>query len=456
MANNSKNMSENNKPQLRIEYVALSSLRHPERNPRVWTKEATEQLKESIRRFNVLDPLIINNAPSREGVIIGGNFRAAVLKEMGIETVPIVRVMIPPDKEAEAIIRLNKNTGDFDWNALAEYDETLLAEIGFDSEELDKIFEDDPTEETWSLEAELEKLNINTITVKKGDVYDLDGSKLACGDSTIESDVLKLMGGEKADMVMTDAPYRLNYLKGKTRHGEATVGFGTKKNRRYLETESLPENFTEAWMTNVAQIQAKNFSIISFENWKNLREQWGVMEKFWRIRNMLVWHLPNRNQGYAGKYKLFSKHDIAMVGTSEEYIPHLEAEEEDELIENEYRNALFATSGSPHWESYGKGKRYCPTDHIEFNAADEKSSGQAIIFGVKPTEILIPYVKILTTRGQIVFDPFGGSGSTLISSIMLGRRCFTMEKSPIYSEVILNRWEKYTGKKRRKIHGEEQ
>jgi DNA modification methylase len=448
-------MSENNNPQLRIEYVALSSLRHPEKNPRVWTKEATEQLKESIKRFDVIDPLIVNNAPGREGVIIGGNFRAVVLKEMGMELVPIVRIMIPAEKEAEVIIRLNKNTGDFDWAALAEYDESLLADIGFGSEELDKIFEDDPTEEQWSLEAELEKLNIDSITVQKGDVYELDGSRLACGDSTIEADVLKLMGNEKVDMVMTDPPYRLEYLQGKTRHGEATVGFGTKKNRRYLETESLPEDFTSLWMSNVTKVQAKDFAMICYESWKNIREIWGEMEKRWKVKNMIVWHLPNRNQGYAGKYKLFSKFDIAMVGVSEDH-PDLNIEDEDELVENQYQTALFAISGKPHWENYGKGNRYCPTDHITFNAADEKSSGQAIIFGVKPTEILIPYIKILTTRGQLVYEPFGGSGSTLISSIMLGRRCYTLEKSPIYCEVILNRWEKFTGKKRQKIHGETQ
>jgi DNA modification methylase len=429
-------------------------LRHPERNSRIWAKEATEQLKESIRRYDMVDPLIVNNAPGREGVIIGGNFRAMVLKEMGVETVPIVRITVPPEKEAELILRLNKNTGDFDWDALAEYDESLLADIGFDSEELDKIFEDDPTEEQWNLEAELEKLDIDTITVQKGDVYDLDGSQLCCGDSTVEADVLKLMGGKKADMVMCDPPYRLNYLQGKTRHGEATVGFGTKKNRRYLETESLSEDFTTLWMSNVAKVQAKDFAIICYESWKNIREIWGEMEKQrWKVKNMIVWNLPNRNQGYAGRYKLFSKYDIAMVGTSEDH-PEPNLEDEDDFVENQYQTALFAISGKPHWESYGKGKKYCPTDHITFNAADEKSSGQAIVFGVKPTEILLPYIKILTTRGQLVYEPFGGSGSTLIASIMLGRRCYVMEKSPTYCEVILNRWEKHTGKKRRKINGE--
>ncbi len=448
-------MSENNKPQLRIEYVALSSLRHPERNPRIWTKEATEQLKESIKRYGVVDPLIVNSAPGREGVIVGGNFRAVALAEMQVDTVPIVRVNVPADKEAELIIRLNKNTGIFDWDALAEFSEDLLADIGFDSEELDTIFEEDPTPEMFDLEKELDKLNIESIEAKKGDVYDLDGSKLMVGDSTVETDVLTLMDGEKADMVMTDPPYQLQYLGGGKRKDGATVGFGMKRNRRYLETEELPENFTDLWMTNVSKVQAKDFSIFCYENWKNLRNVWDTIEKFWRVRNLVIWHLPNRNQGYAGRYKLFSKHDIAVVGTSEEF-SGLNLEDEDQLVQNEYEAALFATSGSPHWESYGKGKKYCPTDHITYNAADEKSSGQAVVFGVKPLEILIPYIKILTKRGQLVLEPFGGSGSTLMSSIALGRRCYVMEKSSVYAEIIMRRWELKTGKKRRKIHGETQ
>jgi DNA modification methylase len=194
----------------------------------------------------------------------------------------------------------------------------------------------------------------------------------------------------------------------------------------------------------------KDFSIIVYESWKNLREIWGEMEKHWKVRNMIVWHLPNRNQGYAGTHKLFSKHDIAMVGTSEKH-ENINIEEEVELFENEYQTALFAIQGKPHWESYGKGKKYCPTDFIEYNAADEKSSGQGIIFGTKPLEILIPYIKILTKRDQLVLEPFGGSGSTLIASVKMGRRCFIMEKVPTYAEVILNRWEKTTGKKRVKI-----
>lgn len=439
--------------QLHIKYVPAADLKSAEYNPRKHDKAAADQLKESIRRFGAVDPLIVNEAKGREGIVVGGNFRLEVLKELDYVEVPVVFVNIPEiEREKELNIRLNKNQGEFDLELLSQFDESLLATIGFESEELDDIFADELIEEQFDLDAELKKLEITEINVKKGDVYDLGGSRLMCGDSTLEADMLKLMGDQKADLVMTDPPYRLDYLNGKTRHGEATVGFGSKKNRRYLETESLPENFTELWMANVTKVQAKDFSIVCYENWKNLREVWGEMEKHWKIRNMIVWHLPNRNQGYAGKYKLFSKHDIAMVGTSEEY-PALNTEEEDEIVENEYRTALFAITGKPHWESYGSGKKYCPTDFIEFNAADEKSSGQAIVFGVKPLEILIPYIKILTKRDQLVLEPFGGSGSTLIASTTLNRRCFLMEKSNVYTEVILNRWEKYTGKKRQKIDG---
>ena len=121
------------------------------------------------------------------------------------------------------------------------------------------------------------------------------------------------------------------------------------------------------------------------------------------------------------------------------------------LLQEEYETALFATSGRPTWESYEKGKKYCPTDFIEYKASDAKSSGQGIIFGTKPIEILIPYIKVLTKRGDIIAEPFGGSGSTLIAATKMQRRCFVMEKSNVYAEVIRKRWENLTGKKARLI-----
>lgn len=437
---------------LHVEYVSVSSLRHPERNPRVWTNEATAQLRESIERHGLVDPLIVNSAENRQGVIIGGNFRFEVAKSMGLEEIPVVYVNIPDiKKEEELIIRLNKNTGDFDLNLLAEFDESLLKDIGFSSEELDDIFLEEESPEVFDVQKELEKLDINGVEIKLGDVYDLGGSRLMCGDSMVKEDVLKLMGGEKADMCFTDPPYILDYLKGKKKHGEITEGFGLKRDRTYIGTSSLPPDFTEKWMANIAEVANPNFHIIVYENWKNIRTVWGEMEKFWKVKNMIVWHLPNRTQGFAAKYKFFSKHDIAMVGSSEDK-ENLNMEPEDVLLQEEYETALYAISGKPHWEGYEHGKKIQPTDFIDYKASDEKSSGQGIIFGTKPVEILIPYIKVLTKRGDLIVEPFGGSGSTLMAATKLKRRCFLMEKQPIYAEVIKKRWEVATGQKAVKLN----
>lgn len=436
---------------LSIVQVQVSDLRPSEYNPRKWSAESEEQLIESVRKFGIVDPLLVNKAPERKNIVIGGHFRLAVFKKLGITEVPVVYVNIPDlEREKELNIRLNKNVGEFDWDLLKAFDETFLGDLGFSSEELDEIFAIENTPETFDLKKELEKLEIDQVTIQKGDVYELDGSRLMCGDSTVEADILKLMDGEKADMCFTDPPYILDYLHGKTKQKDGvTRGFGAKKNRVYLGTESLPENFSDLWMANVARVQKPDFSIIIFEHPKNLRTIWNALEKHWRYRNTIVWHVPNRVQGFAARHKFFNKHDIALVGTKGDVA--LNTKEEEPLLTEQYENALYATSGKPHFESYEKGKKICPTDFIEHIAADEKSSGQGIIFGTKPLGLLIPYIKVLTKRDDLVVEPFGGSGSTLIAAIKMKRRCYLMEKSPVYAEVIRHRWEKLTGKQAHKI-----
>jgi len=434
-----------------VQNIKISELNPAPYNPRKWTDSATEQLTESIKRFGLVDPILVNGAPKRKNVVIGGHFRLKVAKDLGYKEVPVVFVNIPElEREKELNLRLNKNLGDWDYSLLAEFDETILADIGFSSEELDDVFDLDLDEpEVFDLKKELEKLDITTIVVQKGDIYQVGDSKVMCGDSTVEADVLRLMKGERADMCLTDPPYILDYLHAK-RHGKPTEGFGAKRNRRYLETDVLPDNFTELWMANIAKVAKPDFSIICYENWKNLRVIWGEMEKYWKVKNLIVWHLPNRHQGFAAKYKFFSKHDIAVVGAggTVEY----NHEPEVDGLQEEYETALYAISGKPQWEGYAGGKKIQPTDHIEFIASDEMHSGQGIIFGTKPLQILIPYIKVLTVRDGLIVEPFGGSGSTLMAATKLKRRCYLMEKSPVYTEVILKRWEQLTGQKRVKLN----
>jgi len=240
-----------------------------------------EQLKESIRKFEVVDPIVVNSADSRKNIIIGGHQRYRAVKELGHKTIPTVYVNIPDiEKERELNLRLNKNVGEWNWDLLTDFDEKFLSGLGFGSEELDKVFGVDETPEIFDLEKELRKLNIEKIETKPGDIYQIGPDfKLMNGDSTVEADVIKLMNGEKADMCFTDEPYVLDYTKGKKR-SKKNEGFGYKRDRKYLGTDTLPPDFMAQWLANIHKIQKEDFSIISFENWKNLKQMWEEMEKY--------------------------------------------------------------------------------------------------------------------------------------------------------------------------------
>ncbi len=167
---------------IKIQKVPVGDLRPAEYNPRTWDKEAERQLKESIARFGVVDPLLINGAPNRKGIVIGGHFRLTVLKEMGYTEVPVIYINIPDlEKEKELNLRLNRNTGEFDWDLLAKFDEAFLAGVGFTSEEMDDIFPVEETPEQFDLQKELAKLDIKTIAIKKA-TSTICGQRLTCGD----------------------------------------------------------------------------------------------------------------------------------------------------------------------------------------------------------------------------------------------------------------------------------
>lgn len=435
---------------LNIHYVKIESLNAAPYNPRKWNEEQAFQLTESIETFGLVDPIIINTNESRKNIVIGGHFRLHVAEQLGYTEIPAVCLDIPEETlEKELNLRLNRNVGDWSIELLAEFDPALLESVGFSSEELDDIFQDAVSgPENFNLQQELKKLNIDNIEVRNGDVYQLGDHRLMCGDSTVEADILALMNGAKADMCLTDPPYILDY-KNAQRHGAAVTDSGTMRGRRYLETEELPDDFTEKWMANIAKVSKPDFSIIVFEVWKNLRTIWGEAEKHWSVKNMLVWHIPGRHQNFAAKYKFFSKHDIAIVAGAGNVEYNLEQEEQP--LQEEYETALYAIAGKPYWEDYENGKRIIPSDFIESDTDDFKNSGQNIIFGTKPLHVLIPYLKVLTKRGDLVVEPFCGSGSTLIACEKLKRRCYIIEKSPVYAEVAIRRWETLTGLQRTKL-----
>lgn len=180
--------------ELKIEQVPIESLHAAEYNPRKWSDAARKGLTDSLDQFGFVQPIVVNAAANRRGVIIGGNFKLDIARSKGMKTVPVVWVNLPDiEQEKKLNLRLNKNQGEFDIDLLAEFDQTMLEDVGFESKELDKIFKDGLEDDEF--DADKEVAAIVTPSAKLGDLYELGKHRLMCGDSTNDDHVLTLMGG---------------------------------------------------------------------------------------------------------------------------------------------------------------------------------------------------------------------------------------------------------------------
>jgi len=191
---------------MKIEQIKASKLKPATYNPRQISTKQFKDLKNSITKFGLVDPIIVN----KDFTVIGGHQRLKVLNEMQTDTIPCVVLDLSKEKERELNVRLNKNTGDFDIDILAnEFDIDELVDWGFKHIDLglniDKITEGN-TEDDHIPE-------VKESRVKLGDVWQLGKHRLMCGDSTKESDVAKLMNGDKAELLHADPPYGMGKEK---------------------------------------------------------------------------------------------------------------------------------------------------------------------------------------------------------------------------------------------------
>lgn len=463
--------------------LKLNQLKKWSRNPRQADKKQTEDLQKSLNKFNLAAPLVINT----DNTIIGGHFRyELLLKKHGKDGVVDVRIpnrKLTPKEVEELNLRLNKNLGDWDFDLLANFNEDILKDIGFENEELDQIF-GLTIDDSFDVEKELQKiLKEGPKRVKYGNIWQLGQHRLIVGDCTKKKIWKNLFNGNTFDFMFTDPPYKLAYIQrmrkvvtkkgaklkkdkaylstGKTDSKGKFKGFGYRSQRSYLGVErkgGVPE-YNE-WLSIANEFQnSKGTNIMIFENWRNTVELWQAIEKYWKIRNLIIWHLPNRCQGFSRKHMFFNKFDIAPLASGGKSILNGEYEKEfDEYLQEKGQKLLdsneviiYGQNKDSYWDKKKKTQWARVNDHITWTAETGKSSGQKIIFGTKPIQILVPYIKILSQRDGIVAEPFAGSGSVIIACEIMKRKCRAIEIEPIYAEVILMRWEKFTGQKAVKI-----
>ena len=390
---------------MKIESKLVKDLNPASYNPRQISSKQYKDLKESIKKFGLVDPIIINK---NGNVVIGGHQRLKICKDLKYVEVECVMLDLSKEEERELNIRLNKNTGDFDMDILAnEFDIEELTDWGFKHIDLDinidKITEGN-TEDDHIPE-------VKESRVKLGDVWQLGNHRLMCGDSTKESDVEKLMNGEKADMVFTDPPYNVDYEGGIKKINGKLTGYRDKIKNDKLNDFS---HFLNSCFSNM-HLFMKDGSCIYITHSEVERVAFTETFKMagFQLSSVIIWVKNNSTFSMNKDYKW--KHEPIIYGWKK---------------------------GSHNF--YGDNSQ----DTVWLYDRPSKSKLHPT---TKPIELIDKAIKNSSKKNEIVLDIFLGSGSTLIACEKTNRTCYGMELDTKYCDVIIERWEQFTGQKAKKV-----
>lgn len=412
---------------LNVVYVDVSKLLPATYNPRKWNATAIEHLTESVKRFGLVDPIIVNGSRERFNIVIGGHFRLKVAKDLGYKDVPAVYINIPNvEKEKELNLRLNRNTGEWDFELLKNFEIETLLDVGFE-DDLSAIWDENLSVEDDNFDVEKEIEKIKTPTTKHGDLIKLGNNFLLCGDSTKIEDVQMLVGKEKVDMVYSDSPYNIALDYNKGIGGKAQ--YGGKTNDKKSDSEY--KDFLKKTLENAIAVSKPDFHIFYYCDESNI---WLIQTLYQELgienRRVCLW-----------------------VKNSQNPTPQI-------AFNKAYEPCVYGTRGTPYLASnitnlneilnreVGTGNRL-PDDILDlFNIwLVKRLPGQDYEHPTqKPPSLHEKALRRCTKPGDTVLDLFGGSGSTLISCEQLKRRAFICEIEPIFCDVIINRFKELTGK----------
>ena len=393
------------KGQITTKQYPIEQLIFAEYNPRQLTKDQYQGLKDSITRFGLVDPVIVNKHKDRKNIIVGGHQRVKVAKDLGFKDVPCVEVSLTLDKERELNIRLNRNTGEWDWDSLANYfDVSDLLEWGFTDDDLQ--FKEPELDEGKIEDDEIPE--VEEAITKPGDMWILGEHRVLCGDATKKEDVEQLMEGQKADMVFTDPPYAL---------------FGNSTGVAGITDDKMVRPFF------------RDIFIMCRNNTK----------LYSHIYVCCDWHSAFSLEGVARESKLTSKNlciwDKGDGGVGAMY-QHCY-----EMIWF-FANSPIATK-THGVKKTGKGEKTIngkPNIWRHNRATSDRQHNAQ-----KPVEMIANAINNSSERSDKCIDLFLGSGSTLIACEKTNRKCYGMEIDPHYCDVIVKRWEEYTGNKAERI-----
>lgn len=410
------------KDKLKIEYVDIESIKLNDFNPRKTDREFIEQLKASITSFNICDPLIVNGAPNRSMILIGGHQRYTACKELGITKVPIVKVFIPEiEREAELCVRLNR-VGYWDFEKLKKLNFQMLLDVGFNDSELSAMFDDIVAVEDDDFDEEKAIEEIKEPKTKYGQLILLDNHRLICSDSSNPETVKRLVGDEKIDVFYTDPNYNIGLSYDKGIGGKQRYG-GKKTNDKKSEEEY--RNFLQSLVRNGLSVAKENSHFFMYCDEghvgmiQNIYAELGIDYKrtcFWIKNNMNP--TPNVAFNKVTESVVYGTRGDAYLSPN---IKNL----------NEVINRDFDSGNRLIDDIY---------DQLNIWMVKRVSSIDYSHPTIKPPSLHEKPLRRCSRPGDIVMDLTAGSGSLLIAADQLGRRAFLSEYEPIFCDLIIKRY----------------
>jgi len=381
---------------MKIEHVEVSKLIPYARNARTHSESQVAQIAASVKEFGWTNPILIDG----EKGIIAGHGRLAAARMLGMDKVPVIELAHLSATQKKALIladnKLALNAGWDDEILLNEFEELKLEGYdldltGFSAEEIDgmkpQVIEDGLTDDDAVPEVPEEPIT------KLGDVWILGNHRLMCGDSTSIDAVEKLMAGQKADMVFTDPPYGVEYQSNmRTKSAKFDV---LANDDTFLDIAPIVGMFSTGW-------------VFVWTSWK-VQGRWvDQFSAFDYPTNIVIWHKPGGGIGDL-KRTFSSDYEVALV-----------------------------------WH---RGAELCGKRIGSVWTINKDGASTYVHPTQKPVALGVEAMDKTTRAGDEVLDLFGGSGSTLIACEKTNRYCRMMELDPKYCDVIIKRWEDFTGKK---------
>lgn len=401
---------------LKIEYVSIGDLKPYERNAKLHPKEQVEQIKNSIKEFGFNDPVAV----WKDSEIIEGHGRLLAAQELGLTEIPIIRLDSLTDQQRKAyMLAHNKLTmnSDFDMKILAEEIENIL-DFDMSSFGFDVVFdEDEVVEDDYTPEVPEEP------KAKLGDIYQLGRHRLMCGDSTSQSDVQLLLNGELMDMVLTDPPYNVNY--------KGTAGTIINDN---MKSSEFRQFLKKAFMNIRTSLKNGSSFHIWYADSEGYNFRGACSDAGLTVRQQLIWV---KNSATIGRQDFQHQYESVLSGLS--------FDESAQELQEGFSPCLYGWKDGAAHKWYKKRKERDVMFFDKPRASKEHPT-------MKPILLFDYEMQCNTKPGDSVLDLFGGSGTLIMAAEQNKRTAYVMEYDPKFVDVIIDRWEKFTGQKAVKLN----